>query len=99
MTALFLSHSHADRDLAVATGERLTALGVAAVFLDVDPDQGIAAGQRWEDALYRALRSTDAVVALVSDAFVASRWCFAELALARSLGRPIFPLRAGGRER
>ena len=39
------------------------------------------------------LRRTDGVIFLASADSVASKWCFAELTLARSLGRPVFPLR------
>ena len=99
MTTLFLSYNHTDRDVARAVSARLQDLGMAAVFLDVDPDQGIAPGSRWEEELYRALRRSDAVVSLVTDASVASQWCFAELALARSLSRPVFPVRVSGTAR
>ena len=99
MTSLFLSYSSADRPTARDVGARLRAAGIAAVFLDVDPEQGIAAGQRWEQELYRALRRCDAVVYLGSAAGNASQWCFAELALARSLNMPVFPVRIGGASR
>ena len=39
------------------------------------------------------LRRTDAVIFLASADSVVSRWRFAELSLARSLGRPVLPLR------
>ena len=99
MTTLFLSHSSADQDAASNARKRLQELGFAAVFLDVDAEQGLQPGQRWEDALYGALRGADGVVFLISDAAVGSRWCFAELALARSLGRPLFPARTAGSAR
>ncbi|HEY6685852.1 MAG TPA: toll/interleukin-1 receptor domain-containing protein, partial [Propionibacteriaceae bacterium] len=54
---------------------------------------GIPAGRAWESELYAQLRKADAVVFLASAASVASQWCFAELSLARSLGKPVFPLR------
>src|SRR5918994_4333456 len=93
MASLFISHSSSDRDAAQRLGERLRAEGFAALFLDFDPEQGIPAGRNWERELYAQLRKSDAVIFLASAASVASRWCFAELSLARSLGKPVFPVR------
>jgi hypothetical protein len=59
-------------------------------FLDFDPDNGIAAGKRWEEELYKHLRICRAVIALVSPDWLASRWCFAEVAQARAAGKRIF---------
>ena len=96
MASLFISHSSSDRDAAQRLGEQLHADGFATLFLDFDPAQGIPAGHNWERELYVQLRKTDAVIFLASAASVASRWCFLEVGLARSLGKPIFPLRLEG---
>src|SRR3954468_11969074 len=93
MASIFVSHSSRDRAVTEWVVGRLRAAGFAALFVDFDPEQGIPAGRNWERELYAQLRRTDAVIFLVSEASVASRWCFAELSLARSLGRPVFPLR------
>jgi hypothetical protein len=93
---VFISHSSSDRDAAERLGERLRAEGFATQFLDFDPDQGIPADRNWERQLYTQLRKTDAVIFLASAASVASRWCFAEVSVARSLDKPIFPLRVEG---
>ena len=93
MASLFISHSSSDGDAAKDLRERLRAEGYAALFLDFDPEQGIPAGRNWERELYAQLRKTDAVIFLASAASVASRWCFTELSHARSLNKPIFPLR------
>src|SRR4051812_8733527 len=93
MASLFVSHSSHDRDEAERVAQRLRVEGFAALFLDFDPADGIPAGRDWERELYAQLRKTDGVVFLASAASVASQWCFAEVTLARSLGRPIFPLR------
>ncbi|HEX2301036.1 MAG TPA: TIR domain-containing protein, partial [Pseudonocardiaceae bacterium] len=66
--------------------------GFTTVFVDFDPEDGIPAGRNWERELYAQLRRTEAVVFLASRTATASRWCFAELSLARSLGHPVFPL-------
>jgi WD40 repeat protein len=93
MGSLFLSYSSLDRPVATRVRDRLQAEGFAALYIDFDPDHGTPAGRVWERELYAQLRKTDAVVFLASAASVASRWCFAELSLARSLGKPVFPLR------
>lgn len=93
MASLFLSHSGQDRSVVDEVRGRLAAEGFDAVFLDYDPDQGIPAGRSWETELYSALRRADAVLFLATDSSVTSRWCFAEIALARSTGKPVFPVR------
>jgi WD40 repeat protein len=93
MASLFLSYSSRDRPAAARIRDRLAAEGFAALYIDFDPDQGTPAGRSWERELYAQLRKTDALIFLASAASVASRWCFAELSLARSLGKPVFPLR------
>jgi hypothetical protein len=93
MALLFVSHSSRDRAAAASVVERLGDEGFVALFLDFDPAQGIPAGRNWERELYVQLRKTEAVIFLASAASIASRWCFAEVSLARSLGKPIFPLR------
>jgi energy-coupling factor transporter ATP-binding protein EcfA2 len=96
VASLFISNSSSDREAAQRLVERLRAEGFAALFLDFDPEQGIPAGRNWERELYAQLRKTDAVIFLASTASVISPWCFLELGLARSLGKPIFPLRLEG---
>jgi hypothetical protein len=93
VASLFISHSSRDQGAAQRLAERLQAEGFAALFLDFDPEQGIPAGRNWERELYAQLRKADAVIILASAASVASRWCFLEVGLARSLNKPIFPLR------
>ena len=93
MASVFVSHSSRDRAATERVVARLRAAGFAALFVDFDPDQGIPAGRDWERELYTQLRRTDAVVFLASQASVASSWCVLEVGLARSLGRPVFPLR------
>lgn len=99
MTSLFVSYATTDRERAADVARRLRSEGYSAVFLDADPEAGIQPGRRWERELYTALRRSEATVFLISDASAASRWCFAELTLTRSLGRPIVPARIGGTAR
>src|SRR3954468_11598487 len=93
MASVFVSHSSQDRAATEWVRDQLTAAGFAALFVDFDPEQGISAGRNWERELYTQLRRTDAVVFLASAASVASSWCLLEVGLARSLGRPVFPVR------
>ncbi len=60
------------------------------LFLDLDPNRGIAAGERWERALNEAARRCEAVLFLISKAWLASRWCMNELTLARRLNKRLF---------
>jgi hypothetical protein len=89
MASVFVSDSSRDRVVTERVVARLRAAGFAALFIDFDPEQGMPAGRSWERELYAQLRRTDAVIFLAREASVASRWCFAELSLARSLGRPV----------
>ena len=93
MASVFLSHSSRDRTVTEWVGERLRIAGFVGLFIDFDPVQGIPAGRNWERELYTQLRRADAVIFLASESSVNSPWCVAEISLARSLGRPVFPLR------
>jgi hypothetical protein len=90
MSRVFLSHSSADNAEAVAILDWLAAEGWNEVFLDLDPERGIAAGQRWERALYEAASRCEAVLFLISRNWLDSRWCMNELYLARKLNKRLF---------
>ena len=60
------------------------------IFLDLDPERGIKAGERWERALNEAASRCEAVLFLVSRAWLASRWCLREFNLARRLNKRLF---------
>jgi TIR domain len=64
--------------------------GLGRSFLDLDPERGIAAGERWERALNEAARRCEAALFLISKAWLASRWCTNELNLARRLNKRLF---------
>jgi CHASE2 domain-containing sensor protein len=87
MPSLFISHSHRDEAEVLRLREWMGRQGVTSLFLQY----GIPAGAKWEAELYSQLRRCDAVLFVGSPASVASRWCFAELAMARSLGKTIIP--------
>ena len=62
--------------------------------MDRDLRDGIGVGEDWEQRLYERLRWADAVVCVVTSAYVASQWCTAEVAIARSRGSRLLPVRA-----
>ena len=90
---IFISHSSHDGEIASDLRARLEARGFPAPFLDYHPERGIPAGRNWERELYRQLKRCGAVVYVASLKSENSKWCFAELVLARSMDMPIFPLR------
>ncbi len=90
LARIFLSHSSANNGAALVIHNWLIAEGWDDVFLDLDPTRGIAAGERWERRLYEAANRCEAVVFLVSRAWLASEWCLKELHLAQKLNKRIF---------
>ena len=92
MSRIFLSHSSANNAEAVALRDWLNREGWNDVFLDIDPDRGIAAGERWERALNEAANRCEAVLFVVSRAWLASGWCLKEFNLAHRLNKQLFGL-------
>ena len=92
MSTIFVSHSSKDNAIAEELGRRLAEQHHPSLFLDLDPEKGIVAGQSWEQTLYRKLRACRAAIALCTDNYLKSHWCFAEIALARMEGKHIIAL-------
>ncbi len=90
MSRIFLSHSSKDNFAAVALSDWLKAQGWNDAFLDLDPVEGIAAGERWERALYTQATECEAVIFLVSRSWLGSEWCRREYELARKLNKRVF---------
>ncbi len=93
MVRVFISHASADRALADQLHRWLVEAGHE-VFLAPDLRDGIVLGEERERRLHEELRQADAVVCVVTSAFLASRWCTAEIAIARSRGIRLLPLQA-----
>lgn len=93
MSIIFVSHSSKDNAIAEAPKAWLEENGYTSLFLDFDPSEGIPAGKKWEQELYNKLRACRALVVICSSHSMRSCWCFAEIAFARSEGKPIFPIR------
>ena len=90
VSRIFLSHSSANSAEAIAIRDWMIANGWDDVFLDLDPERGLKAGERWQEALKRAAERCELVVFLVSPVWAASKWCLAEFLLAKSLNKRIF---------
>ncbi|SDR51307.1 WD40 repeat [Paraburkholderia fungorum] len=90
MSRIFLSHSSDDNGCAFLLKRWLATQGWDDVFLDLDPLRGIAAGERWERALYNAASRCEVVLFLVSRAWLDSDWCMKEFNLASRLNKRLF---------
>lgn len=89
MARLFISHSSANSDKAVEVRDWLAKNGSDDVFLDLDPERDIVAGQRWKEALQKAANRCEVVLALVSKEWLASSWCKSEIDAARLMGKKV----------
>jgi hypothetical protein len=90
MAAIFISHSSDDGAQALALKEMLTKIGFDNVFLDFDKHQGIPLGSNWERKLYYELERCHAVLLVLTKNWLASKWCFAEFAQARAMGKTVY---------
>lgn len=93
MTAIFISHRSVDKVEAHELRDWLVAQGHEQLFLDFDPMDGIPAGVEWEQWLYRQLRRCQALLIVLTPAWLESKWCSNELAIAREKGKAIFVVR------
>jgi formylglycine-generating enzyme required for sulfatase activity len=93
VSRIFLSHSSTNNAAAVALRDWLANEGWKdEIFLDLDPNRGIAVGERWERALNEAANRCEAVLFLVSKAWLGSDWCIKEFHLAHRLNKRLFGL-------
>ncbi len=95
MSRLFISHSSKNDAWAIALKDWLVGKGWSGpddIFLDLDPERGIAAGQRWTHALNEAATRCEAVLFLVSEDWLSSKWCNDEYQLANKLNKKLFAL-------
>src|SRR3954453_4630958 len=87
MASIFISHSSRDNEQATKVRNWLVANGWQDIFLDLDPERGIVAGQRWKEALQQAASRCEVVLALVSAEWLASSYCKAEINTAQMMGK------------
>ncbi|MGH3829924.1 MAG: TIR domain-containing protein [Pseudonocardiaceae bacterium] len=93
MAKVFISHASDDREPSDEVRRWLVTEGHE-VFLDQHPRDGIELGEEWERRLHERLRWADAVVCVITSAFLASKWCTYEVACARARGSRLLPVRA-----
>src|SRR3712207_1713260 len=93
MARVFVSHASKDAALA-AEVRRWLVVDRHEVFLDQDLSDGLLAGEEWERRLRERLRWADAVVCVLTSAYLASVWCTAELTIAQSRGSRLLPVMA-----
>ena len=96
MSYIFISHSSQDNSAAVDIKTKLKEKGYSSIFLDFDTTDlanTLLPGEKWEQQLYRQIRSCQAIVVLCSSHTDKSKWVFAEITQARSHGKPIFPIK------
>ena len=90
MARIFLSHSSGNNAEAIGLRDWLIGHGWNDLFLDLDPERGLKAGDRWQAALKQAAERCELVIFLVSPEWRASEWCVAEFLLAKNLNKRIF---------
>ncbi len=90
---VFISHSIKDQKITAEVHRWLVAQHHE-VFLDQHPHDGIEIGDEWQQRLYERLRWADAVVFVVTSAFLASPWCTQEVACAQARDSRLLPVRA-----
>jgi WD40 repeat protein len=89
---IFVSYATPDRSVADEVASWLRTAGHEP-FLAHDLRDGVSVGEDWKQRLYRELREVDAVIGVVTSAFVASNWCSAEVGIADALGCRLMPVR------
>jgi TIR domain len=88
MARIFISHSSKNNAAAIALSDWIVAGGWdEEPFLDLDPESGIAAGERWERALHEAADRCEVVLFLISREWLKSEWCLKEFHLAQKLNK------------
>ena len=88
MSRIFLSHSSTNNAEAIAVRDWMKAQGWDDVFLDLDPERGLVAGDRWQAALKAAVDRCELVIFIVSPEWAASSWCKAEFLLTKHGSNP-----------
>ena len=93
MSRIFLSHASADDRAAIALKRWLAEQNprlANEIFLDLDPDAGIRAGERWAEALRHANARCEAVVCLLSKQWESRVECLTEYRTAETLNKRVF---------
>src|SRR5438552_17458085 len=92
---VFVSHASSDKDLADKFVDLLVAgLGLRneQVFCSSVDGQGIPAGQQFIGYIRTTLSESALAVFLITEAFLASRFCMCEMGAAWALNKEVFPI-------
>jgi WD40 repeat protein len=95
MSRIFISHSSKNDAQAICLKQWLVSIDWSRaddIFLDLDVESGISPGERWQKALEQAAARCEAVLFLLSQPWLDSRWCIDEFHLASKLNKRLFPL-------
>ena len=92
MALVFISHSSIDNEKIKKIAEEIENNGFENIFLDIDEEAGIKAGEEWEKRLYTEIKRSHAIIIALSPAWLESKWCFVEYTQARALGKEIIPI-------
>lgn len=86
---LFISHCVSQKASVAALRDTFDALGITGFVAHED----IEPSREWEREIERALRTAEALLAVISDDFCASRWCDQEVGYALGRDLPVIPVR------
>jgi hypothetical protein len=86
---IFLTHLSSDKNSASKLKNHLSNYGISAFVAHKD----IKPSQAWQDTLEKALFSSDALIALVSDKFSESEWADHEVGIAIGRQIPVLPVK------
>src|SRR5690348_3714778 len=89
MAHVFISYRIIEKDFAVKLAGDLRKSGIK---VWMDRLSGIKPGDDWIQSIQDAINSCSAIIAILSPAYVKSKYCKLELARAAALDRPIFPI-------
>ncbi len=78
MSKIFISHSSHDNAKALAVARWLEEKGWGTPFLDISARQGLAPGKRWRETLTGAAGRCEAVICLLTPAWLDSGECRGE---------------------
>ncbi|MEE9336572.1 MAG: toll/interleukin-1 receptor domain-containing protein, partial [Methylococcaceae bacterium] len=92
MSKIFISHASQDNQAALSLRDWLLSNGFDEVFLDLDPETGIKAGDRWQETLLAACRDCEAVIFLISKNWLESNWCLTEYLFTKNFGKRCLPV-------
>jgi WD40 repeat protein len=89
MAAIFISYNNKDENIAGKIKDWLVGLGYERTYFACDLETGNQPGEQWEQRLYQELSRSHAIVIVLTRNWLESKWCWAEMVVARTLGKTI----------